>query len=137
MAKGNKLERRNKSNPEIPTSSMADIAFLLIVFFLVTTTMNQDKGIGMQLPPPGEEKKIQTKNICNVWVSDEGAILVNLETPVTINNLRAEVERRLQENDKLIISLKASDETQYADFINVLDEIKLSGATKISLASPR
>ncbi len=50
------LNRREKSNPEIPTSSMADIAFLLIVFFLVTTTMNQDKGIGMQLPPAGESK---------------------------------------------------------------------------------
>jgi len=135
MAKKASLQRRNKSNPEIPTSSMADIAFLLIVFFLVTTTMNQDKGIGMQLPPPGEEKKIQTKNICNVWVNSSGSILVNME-PVSLGNLRANLERRLGENDKLIISLKADDETEYVDFINVLDEIKLSGADKISLASP-
>ena len=131
------LERRNKSDPEIPTSSMADIAFLLIVFFLVTTTMNQDKGIGMQLPPPGEEKKIQVKNICNVWINEGGAILVNSQDLVALHNLRAEIERRLAENDKLIISLKADDETEYVDFINVLDEIKLSGANKISLASPQ
>lgn len=136
MANKPQLARRNKSNPEIPTSSMADIAFLLIVFFLVTTTMNQDKGIGMQLPPAGENKKIQKKNICNVWVNAAGDILINLEQEVPLGQLRADIERRLSENDKLIVSLKADEETAYNDFIDVLDEIKLSGATRISLASP-
>ncbi|MCE2439951.1 MAG: biopolymer transporter ExbD [Candidatus Latescibacteria bacterium] len=136
MANKPQLTRRNKSNPEIPTSSMADIAFLLIVFFLVTTTMNQDKGIGMQLPPAGENKKIQKKNICNVWVNSAGDILINLEQEVPLGQLRADIERRLSENDKLIVSLKADEETAYNDFIDVLDEIKLSGATRISLASP-
>lgn len=136
MANKPQLARRNKSNPEIPTSSMADIAFLLIVFFLVTTTMNQDKGIGMQLPPAGENKKIQKKNICNVWVNSAGDILINLEQEVPLGQLRADIERRLSENDKLIVSLKADEETAYNDFIDVLDEIKLSGATRISLASP-
>ncbi len=136
MANKPSLSRRNKSNPEIPTSSMADIAFLLIVFFLVTTTMNQDKGIGMQLPPAGENKKIQKKNICNVWVNASGDILINLEQEIRLTQLRADIERRLGENDKLIVSLKADEETPYTDFIDVLDEIKLSGATRISLASP-
>ncbi len=135
MAKKRGLSRRNKSDPEIPTSSMADIAFLLIVFFLVTTTMNQDKGIGMQLPPAGEQKKIQKKNICNIWVNAAGQILINLEE-IPLNGLRADIERRLQENDKLIISLKADEQTPYTNFIDVLDEVKLTGATRISLASP-
>jgi biopolymer transport protein ExbD len=135
MAKKRDLARRNKSNPEIPTSSMADIAFLLIVFFLVTTTMNQDKGIGMQLPPAGEQKKIQRKNICNIWINAAGQILINLEE-IPLNQLRADIERRLEENDKLIISLKAAEETPYTNFIDVLDEVKLTGATRISLASP-
>lgn len=130
------LNRREKSNPEIPTSSMADIAFLLIVFFLVTTTMNQDKGIGMQLPPAGESKKIQKKNICNIWVNAAGAILINLEEEIPLTQLRNNIEQRLFENDKLIISLKADEETAYEDFIAVLDEVKLAGADKISLASP-
>jgi biopolymer transport protein ExbD len=136
MAKKASLQRRNKSNAEIPTSSMADIAFLLIVFFLVTTTMNQDKGIGMQLPPPGESKKIQKKNICNIWVNAEGRILINLEDEVAMSQLRQNVHGRLGENDKLIISLKADDETPYNTFISVLDQIKLSGAERISLATP-
>jgi biopolymer transport protein ExbD len=115
---------------------MADIAFLLIVFFLVTTTMNQDKGIGMQLPPAGESKQIQKKNICNIWVNAAGEILINLEETVPLDQLRANLEQRLATNELLIISLKADEETRYEDFVNVLDEIKLSGADKISLASP-
>lgn len=130
------LKRRQKSNPEIPTGSMADIAFLLIVFFLVTTTMNQDKGIGMQLPPAGESKKIRKKNICNIWINESGQILINLEDQVSLDQLRANIEQRLSANDKLIVSLKASEETPYESFINVLDKIKLAGADKISLASP-
>ncbi len=130
------LQRREKSSPEIPTGSMADIVFLLLVFFLVTTTMNQDKGIGMHLPPPGEQKQIQKKNICNIWVNANGEILINLEQSVPLNQLRADIEQRLVQNDKLIISLKADEETPYEQFIDVLDEIKLSGADKISLASP-
>ena len=130
------VKRRQKSNPEIPTSSIADIAFLLIVFFLVTTTMNQDKGIGMQLPPAGESKKIRKKNICNIWVNESGQILINLEDQVALDQLRANIEQRLAANEKLIVSLKASEETPYESFINVLDEIKLAGADKISLASP-
>ena len=130
------LGRRQKSDPTIPTASMADIAFLLIVFFLVTTTLNQDKGIGMQLPPAGESKKIQKKNICNIWVNAEGQILINMEQDVPLYQLRVNIEQRLRENDKLIVSLKASDETPYTTFIDVLDEVKLAGAERISLASP-
>jgi len=115
---------------------MADIVFLLLVFFLVTTTMNQDRGIGMHLPPAGESKKIQKKNICNIWVNVNGDILINLEQNIPLNQLRADIERRLTANEKLIVSLKADEETPYKNFIDVLDEIKLSGADKISLASP-
>ena len=63
-------------------------------------------------------------------------MLINLEEDVPLNQLRANIEGRLQANDKLIISLKADEETSYENFIDVLDEIKLSGADRISLASP-
>ena len=130
------LNRREKADPEIPTSSMADIAFLLIVFFLVTTTMNQDKGIGMQLPPAGESKKIQKKNICNIWINQAGAIPINLEEEVPLAQLRGNIEARIAANDKVIISLKAERGATYRSFVDVLDELKLAGSTKISIANP-
>ena len=57
-----RINRRFRGG-EIPTSSMADIAFLLLIFFLVTTTIDIDKGLGLVLPPEGETIEINKKNI--------------------------------------------------------------------------
>jgi len=130
---------RKRVMPEIPTASMADIAFLLIVFFLVTTTMNQDKGLSLHLPGMGETKEVQQKNICNIWINDQDQIAFFEEddlTPVDFANLRAEVEQRLAANPKLIVSLKSQRGSTYRMFVDVLDELKLSGAQRISIAAP-
>jgi len=58
------MAKRRFKGGEIPTSSMADIAFLLLIFFLVTTTIDTDKGLGIVLPPPGDmEIEIRKENI--------------------------------------------------------------------------
>jgi biopolymer transport protein ExbD len=134
-----KPRRGNRVSPEIPTASMADIAFLLIVFFLVTTTMNRDKGLSLHLPPVAETKEVREKNICNVWINaqDQIAFFENEQlTIVPLHDLRASIEQRLAANDKLIVSLKAERQASYRIFIDVLDELKLSGATRISIAEP-
>ena len=126
-------------SPEIPTASMADIAFLLIVFFLVTTTMNQDKGLSLHLPPIGESKEVKQKNICNVWINenDEIAFFENDNlTLIQFSDLKQQIMTRLASNDKLIISLKAERDATYRMFVDVLDELKLAGATRISIAEP-
>ena len=136
----NLRKRGNRVPPEIPTSSMADIAFLLIVFFLVTTTMNQDKGLSLHLPPIAETQEVRQKNICNVWINEDDRIAFyeppDVLTEIPLANLRADIERRLAANDKLIISLKAQREASYRMFVDVLDELKLAGATRISIAEP-
>jgi biopolymer transport protein ExbD len=132
-------KRASRVSPEIPTASMADIAFLLIVFFLVTTTMNQDKGLSLHLPPVGETKEVKSKNILNVWINarDQVAFFENDQlTPVPFAEFKTRIESRLRENDKLIISLKAERGATYRSFVNVLDELKLAGSTKISIANP-
>ncbi len=131
--------RQSRVSPEIPTASMADIAFLLIVFFLVTTTMNQDKVLSLHLPPVGETKEVREKNILNVWINarDQLAFFENDQlTPVPFAELKERIEGRLQENENLIVSLKTERGATYRTFVDVLDELKLAGATKISIANP-
>ena len=131
--------RRKRVLPEIPMASMADIAFLLIIFFLVTTTMNQDKGLSLHLPPVSETLEVQSKNILNVWINarDEIAFFERDELAVVpLAKLLDAVTTRLAANDKLIVSLKAERGATYRMFVDVLDELKLAGATRISIAEP-
>jgi len=132
-------KRQSRVMPEIPTASMADIAFLLIVFFLVTTTMNQDKGLSLHLPPVGETTEVKNRNILNVWINarDQVAFFENDQlTPVASTELKDRIESRLHENQKLIISVKTERGATYRAFVDVLDELKMAGATKISIANP-
>lgn len=69
-----------RASPEINTGSMADIAFLLLIFFLVTTTMDIDTGITRRLPPPVEDPEdilIRQRNILNVLVNKNDRLMVD------------------------------------------------------------
>ncbi|HIB58688.1 MAG TPA: biopolymer transporter ExbD [Candidatus Marinimicrobia bacterium] len=112
---------------------MADIAFLLLIFFLVTTTMDMDKGLDLVLPPVGETKEIPKKNIANLLVDAKGNVLLN-KKPIKINDVKKEVMRMIAENDKLIISVKTHPSTKYQAYIDVLDQLKMANAKKISIA---
>jgi|TARA_B100000965_G_scaffold401688_1_gene426107 biopolymer transport protein ExbD len=127
------IRERKARTGDIPEGGMADIAFLLLVFFLVTTTIDMDKGLGIILPAEGQELEINKKNILNCLISASGAVLLGGE-PVEIKNLSRKVQDELRANDKLIISVKAHEKSQYDVYIEVLDQLKLAKATRISIA---
>lgn len=130
------LKLREKEEIEIPSSSLADIAFLLLVFFLVCTTIDVDKGLDLYLPPADEELlEINQKNISNILINDAGEVLLDNE-PVLVREIADIIRRKIAENDKLIISLKTTRGTKYRVYIDVLDQLKRSGATRISIAEP-
>lgn len=121
---------------------MADIAFLLLIFFLVTTTMDTDKGIPMVLPERGGEVKINPKNIAKILVNAAGMVLFEGEE-VSDNQLKERLTERIRERGvdeegkpRLIVSIKTDRDTEYERYITVLDIVKMSGATKISIAEP-
>jgi len=125
--------KRRFKGGNIPTSSMADIAFLLLIFFLVTTTIDMDKGLGMVLPAEGEEIEISKKNILNCLINSTGNVLLGGEG-LEIRDLSKLIRQKLAENDKLIISVKAHKSTSYKDYIAVIDQLKRANATRISIA---
>jgi len=126
-------KKRRFKGGNIPTSSMADIAFLLLIFFLVTTTIDMDKGLGMVLPAEGEEIEISKKNILNCLINSTGNVLLGGEG-LEIRDLSKLIRQKLVENDKLIISVKAHEATSYRDYIAVIDQLKRANATRISIA---
>ena len=127
-----KINRRFKGG-EIPTASMADIAFLLLIFFLVTTTIDMDKGLGLVLPPEGETIEIKKKNILNCLINSSGMVLLGGE-PVKLKDVSRVVKEKLRENSKLIISVKTHEKTRYKDYVAVIDQLKMADATRISIA---
>jgi biopolymer transport protein ExbD len=118
---------------EIPTASMADIAFLLLIFFLVTTTIDTDKGLGLVLPPKGEEKEIPKRNISNLLINARGDVLLDKQ-PIQIRDIRQVVMEKMAANDKLIFSVKTHAKAKYQAYISILDQLKMANATRISIA---
>lgn len=130
-----KLKRKPKT-VEITSASMADIAFLLLIFFLVTTTIDVDKGIGLTLPDPrGEKKEIREKNITNLLVNEAGQVLLDLRE-IPVQQIKDVITEKIRENPKLIVSVKTDRNTPYNIYVAVLDQLKLANARKISLAEP-
>ncbi|SUZ49014.1 uncharacterized protein METZ01_LOCUS1868 [marine metagenome] len=127
------LRERKARVGAIPEGGMADIAFLLLVFFLVTTTIDMDKGIGIILPAEGQELEINKKNILNLLISSSGSVLLGGEA-VAISQIDDRVKEEIRKNNKLIISVKAHEKAQYDVYIEVLDQLKKAKATRISIA---
>jgi biopolymer transport protein ExbD len=127
--------KRKLRTSEIPSGSMADIAFLLLIFFLVTTTIDTDKGLGIVLPPAGDvEIEIRKENILNCLINSQGKVLLD-EEPTPTEQISKIVGRKLRENTNLIVSVKAHPKTSYNDYVRVIDQLKIADAKRISIAN--
>lgn len=128
---------KNKT-PEVNAGSMADIAFLLLIFFLVTTTIASDKGLPVLLPPKKEKDaldqiKLKDRDVFKVLVNSKNQLLVEDE-PLSVKELRRKAKEFISNNgknpelstspDKAVISVKTDRGTKYSIYIYVLDELK-------------
>ncbi len=129
------VEKKKSRMTEIPSASLADIAFLLLIFFLVTTTIDVDKGIGLTLPAKGEETQVRTKNITNLLINAQGQVLLDNEL-IEIGDISRIVQEKIRENENLIVSVKTDRETKYEVFVQALDQLKIANASRISIAEP-
>lgn len=129
-----RIERPTRKGPEIPTCSMADIAFLLIIFFMLTTVFVTERGIRVTLPRAVSTKKLPKRNITHIWVSSEGAISIddNIVKPEYVSSIMV---RKVQTNPDIIISVLMDKEGEYGVLSDVFEQLKEASALKVSLAT--
>lgn len=130
--------KKSKVSDEIPSSSMADIAFLLLIFFLVTTTFPKDKGLAMLLPESESEVEVSQRNILHIIITPTGAVNIRRgesqqEQTVRPEDVEAIWRQDVAENDNLIAAVKTDPNAPYRFMIDVLDALQSAGAERISL----
>lgn len=120
---------------EVNAGSMADIAFLLLIFFLVTTQIKTDKGITFMLPPDNNEpSEFHARNIFKILINSGNELQVEGERFPDLTALRNRVKEHVlnygkDENlsispDKAVVSIKTDRGTSYKTYIAVLDEVQ-------------
>ena len=133
MISGGGFERKSKASSEIPSSSLADMAFLLLIFFMVSTTFPREQPRRMPWPEAEATSKLdeQRKNILHVYVTQEGQIFVNdrLIQAGQVSNLIAPM---YAENRQLLISLRADRNTPYQSIYNIQEELQEAGALRLT-----
>lgn len=128
-------KKRGREEAEINGSSLADIAFLLLIFFLVVTTIDVDTGIGLVLPPIPDDVEpppVRERNLLKILVNAQGMVLLD-EEPAAIANVRDRVKEFVDNNgvdpelsespDDAIVSIKTDRRTPYNVYIDMLDEV--------------
>ncbi len=131
------MKLNRKKIPEVNTGSMADIAFLLLIFFLVSTTLLQEKGLSLKLPPEPEDRsvmEVNDRNLFKILINSNNQYLVEDKTRSDLIGLRDEIKKfvlnggedpNLSDSPaKATVSIKANRGTDYRYFIEVLDEVK-------------
>jgi biopolymer transport protein ExbD len=131
-------KKKTRVGGEVPMSSTADIAFLLLIFFLVTTVFPKDNGLSIVLPEPGEEQAISQKNILHLIIQQDGTVRVKRGESTNEQVMRpAEIEglwrQEVAWNPNLIAAVKTHPDAPYRMMVDVLDALHTANAERISL----
>jgi len=120
-------KRTRISADMVGESSMSDVAFLLLIFFIVSTTF-PEVGLPMILPSKaGDVKQVKRDNVMQIVTARSGAYFIDIDTePTPLYELRGIVRQRLTDNKNLILSLETHPDAPYGSMINALDEVTLA-----------
>lgn len=128
------MKKKQIPSAEIPSSSMADIAFLMLIFFLVATVIDVDTGIGITLPEFVEDVEtveVSRDRMAAVLINENGDVLLDgavISIPQISRTLKPRIESKIElpANKKLIVSVKTDRKTNYNRYIQALDQVKLA-----------
>ena len=130
-----KLSRKNKQKSEISTSSLPDIIFMLLIFFMVTTVMREFEGMDIVLPRAEKIEKLESKrHTVHMWVTKDGLISVN-DRIVDINNLDNIMALKIAQDPKITISLKCDDNSRMQLITEVHTQLRNAQALKLNYST--
>jgi biopolymer transport protein ExbD len=127
-------KKRTRAEPSIPAATLSDIIFLLLIYFLVTTTLAAEKGLPMTLPGKASKTvKLKSESVFRLTILPDGTITTKETGAIDLHRIKTLVEEKLMLNDKLVIVIETSPDANYGVMVDVLDELRLAKATRISL----
>jgi biopolymer transport protein ExbD len=130
-----KLQRITQRETEITTASTSDIAFLLIVFFMLTTVFRTEMGLKITLPTAqATERIMKRRNVSHVWLDKTGRTSIN-DNLLDANGVISVARSKLDDNPDLIMVVRADQDVEYGKVTDVLESLKEAGTLKITFAT--
>ena len=133
MASG-RFKRRAGVGASVPTSSMADIAFLLLIFFMVSTIFKLEDGLPVELPKSAAAEQIARERVSYIWIDKRGKLSIN-DNYVDLSAVGGIVLGKLARNPAMIVAFKADKQVPYERMSDLMEELKKVNATKVSFSS--
>ena len=131
------MKRPKRVAPEISQASTADIAFLLLIFFIATTEVGAEFGLQMILPGlGGKPARVKRENVLTITTDASGGIFID-DRPVVLREIRTTIRGEIERNPNLIVSIETAADARYERMIDVLDEVKLAKAPRFSIKKGR
>ena len=130
-----KLERKNKNKSEISTSSLPDIIFMLLIFFMVTTVMREFEGLDVVLPRAKTIEKLESKRHTSyIWSTKDGLVSVD-DKLVNMNDLGEAMYLKITKDPKLTVSLKADENSIMETLTDIHTQLKKAQALKLNYSA--
>ena len=137
--KGKKRKKGRRLGIRIDLTPLVDVAFLLLTFFMYTTSMSRPQTMEINLPPdPKVKVEIAESSLLSIRVNERGDLFwnVGIEAPQRLmrENLSSFLKERSAANPKLVVLLKIERTAKYNLMVGLIDEFTLAGITRFSLA---
>ena len=130
-----KIERKTHTSKEISTSSMPDIIFMLLIFFMVTTVMREYEGLDIIMPRAKMIEKLESKRHTSyVWATKDGLVSVD-DRIININNLSGIMYSKIAKDPKITVSLKADEKTTMKLITDIHSQLRTANALKLSYSA--
>ena len=132
-----KFARKSRVGATVPTASMADIAFLLLVFFMVSTVFVRYRGLKVELPDAEKIEKLEMRrHVTSIWVAGNGAINID-DKMVALNQVGPIIHAQLTANPGLIISINGDGRADFGVISDVIQELRKVEALRVNFATDR